>query len=110
MKFLASLLVIFSFSSQAAVFCVNDQKEFVDVLKAELDCQGPLLWGDGVCFTGSRSQAIRVLNSAELNQIFDGTDGEYIGNAHFNGRNAISYTSFDDANELTSKIVINRCK
>lgn len=110
MKTLLVLSFLMSVSAHASVYCINEENKKLDVLKSELECQGPLLMGEGVCFTGSRSKAIEILNSEELREIFDGTDGEFIGATHFNGRDAISYTSFDQANEVSSKVVINRCK
>lgn len=110
MKIIAAALLLTSFSSFAGSIYCNSNSGLVDVLKDEYrSCVDDVLQG-AVCFKGSRETAIRVLNSNALREMFEGTDGEYVGAAHFNGVDAISYTYFDQGNDVSDKHVIKRCK
>lgn len=110
--FLGSFLVSgFAFSSTGKVFCKDDNG-----VKNVLDdngwqCRGEFLFGGNgnACFTGSRSEAIAILNSLEDLGYFYGTDGEYITDAYYKGSKEISYTMVDQANEWTEKGSLARC-
>lgn len=61
------------------------------------------------CFTGKRSEAIDIINSLYYQDYFDGTDGEYINDAHYKGKNEISYIFYDEANDYSEKMILKRC-
>lgn len=108
--FILLSLLIFSAGvfAKADVYC-KDNGRVINILSEDyFDCQGYLLMG-AVCFTGNRGEAIKILNSQEVRNMFDGTDGEFIENAHYMGRDEISYTVQDLANEWSDKVSIKRC-
>lgn len=116
MKGLILLSVIFAFNVQAqafeaksGVYCRDNDRKYVNVLSGDWDtCQSELYQGD-VCFTGNRGEVIKILNSDKVRQKYDGTDGEYIKNARYWGRDSIQFDSVDEANEWSDKRVIERC-
>ncbi len=111
MKTILLLSLVLSTSAAFAkgqVFCKESGK-VINVLSQDgFDCQGALYTGD-VCFTGQIKEAADVLNSTEVRDLFDGTDGEYIKGARAKDANTISYTAVDEANEVSSRVTIKRC-
>ncbi len=71
-------------------------------------CISELYMGE-VCFTGNRGAVIDLINSPEVDEAFSGTDGESVRSVKYHGRNEISYWQIDEANELSQKIIIERC-
>lgn len=111
MKTILLLSLVLSTSAAFAkgqVFCMESGK-IINVLSQDgFDCQGALYTGD-VCFTGDIREATQILNSQEVRDMFDGTDGEYIKGARAKDANSIGYTAVDEANEWSTKVVIKRC-
>lgn len=105
------LSALFLMSSAAfakgQVFC-KDRGTIYNVEKSGLECQGAILQGE-ICFTGSASEAAKLLNSDAVHDIFDGTDGEFIEKARAVGADKITYTSVDQANEWKDQVTIKRC-
>lgn len=102
-------LLFSSFSAFANVYCQASGEVFHVLSAKGFRCNDEFFSGGAVCFTGSRAQAIKLLNSEEFQANFAGTDGESIGNAHFKGKDAISYDFIDLANEYVEKMTLNRC-
>jgi hypothetical protein len=94
----------------AAVFCDIDGKRVSLTSTRAQECVDSLLMGSGVCFNGDRKEAITLLNSTYVRGLFQGTDGEYIANAHFFGPDSIRYNMFDLANDYSEAFRIERCK
>lgn len=71
--------------------------------RGHYDCQEHLSQG-AVCFVGSRSEAIQLLNSGKFNW-----DEEWIQNAHFKGITDIAYTYTDGPNGIQTKLSFGAC-
>lgn len=105
-------VLLFSVISKAQVsgsglYCVEKSK-LVHVLSGEWDqCNLKILTGD-VCFVGARRAVIDLINSDQMKQKFEGTDGEFPTGAKFHGLN-ISYQVVDLANDLAATYIIERC-
>lgn len=107
------LSTVSAFASEAVVYCRNVDGPPIDVTSDQgYECVRELLGEDteNACFTGKRGAAIEILNSLATTGVFDGTDGEYIKAANFKGRDAISYTSVDEANGWSRKSTLSRCE
>lgn len=108
---LVTLFVLVSsnvFAAKSAVYCKENGK-VKHILSGEWDtCNYQLIVAD-VCFTGQRSEVIELLNSEDVLVKFVGSDGEYIDNAKYNGKDAITYKVHDDANGWVTSYTINRC-
>lgn len=105
------LSTIYSNQSFASVFC-KSQEGIKNVLASDgWECRDEFLMGSSetTCFTGKRSEAIKTINKLKELGYFDGTDGEYITEAHFKGSNEISYLIVDEANEVSEKASLKRC-
>lgn len=68
------------------------------------DCKENISMGEA-CFIGQRALAIRLLTSDIFNW-----DEEWIENAHFKGRDEISYEYVDGPNDLRLKHSMRRCR
>ena len=119
MKVLA-LLILAGLSTNSAhanygatIYCEDgNSKKVMNIFDEDAFsvCVGALAGiGGGACFVGKRADAVALLNSRYVRDLFDGTDGEYIKDAHFKGKDSIAYTSVDEANEISSKRSISRC-
>ncbi|MES2526272.1 MAG: hypothetical protein V4598_04270 [Bdellovibrionota bacterium] len=93
--------------AKGQVFC-KDGGTIYNIEKSGFECQGAILQGD-ICFSGKAVEAVAILNSDEVHDIFDGTDGEFIQNARAIGAEKITYTSVDQANEWKDQVTIKRC-
>ena len=97
---------------KAAIWCTGERGQLVNAINPYngYECVGPLLSATDACFTGIRSEAIDLLNSDDISNIFDGTDGEYISDALPKGKDSITYTTHDDANDMVfTGSVLKRC-
>jgi len=110
MKRLLFLILLLSSLAQAAVFCEVNGKRISLISPRAQECVDSFLMGSGVCFNGNRKEAIELLNSQYVRDLFAGTDGEYIANAHFYGPDSIRYNMFDLANDYSEAYRIERCK
>jgi hypothetical protein len=101
-----ALLVVPSFAqAKANIFCKNNAGKVVSALSEDghFDCAGDLRWGSA-CFTGKRAEAIDLINGDNFNW-----DEEWLENAHFMGKDSISYEFVDGPNELREKLSMDRC-
>ena len=110
MKKIFMTLVMFSSIAQSAIFCEIEGRRVSLFSSYSQVCKDNLLMGSGVCFNGDRKKSIQLLNSQEVRNLFNGTDGEYILNAHFLGKDSISYLMVDEANDYIQKHRMDRCK
>ncbi|MFP5518921.1 MAG: hypothetical protein ACLGGX_03400 [Bdellovibrionia bacterium] len=96
-------------SMEAGVYCDPEGNgNLVNILSGDWDtCTTELMLGQ-VCYEGSREAVIQILNSPEVREKFNGTDGEYIKRAFYHGKNLV-YTSVDEKNASSSKHVIEEC-
>lgn len=105
-------VLLFSVISKAQVsgsglYCLEKSK-LVNALSGEWNqCNDKILTGD-VCFVGSRREVIQMINSEEMTNKFEGTDGEYPTNAQFHGL-GISYVAVDLKNNVQTAYIIERC-
>ncbi|MEK7355247.1 MAG: hypothetical protein AAB250_02280 [Bdellovibrionota bacterium] len=103
--FIAIMITAVSVSAfaKSAVWC-KDEGQAID---AEGDygqaCAEALAFGEA-CFTGKRSEVIATINAGK----FD-ADEEWLENAKYKGRDAISYVWVDGPNELREKQTLPRC-
>lgn len=103
-----ALSVTASFAGTGKVFC-KDSGRIINVLSQDgFDCQGALLMGD-VCFTGNAKEAAAVLSSQEVDDYFDGTDGEMIKYVRVKNNDTITYLYVDQANDWKDGRTIKRC-
>ncbi len=110
-SFLVFGSVTSAFAVDANVYC-KAEGQIYDVVADEdaYECRGAFLYESGdACFTGQRAAAIEILNGLREAGYFDGTDGEYIKDAKFKGKQQIAYTAVDEANETESKATLSRC-
>ncbi len=109
-----TLTLLTSFSSLSAtaeVFCKNEYG-IKNVLSSDgWKCRDSFFYdAEGTaCFTGNRGEAIDILNSLNQDGYFYGADGQSIYDAHYKGRNEISYTYADAVNDLTENVTLKRC-
>ncbi len=93
--------------AKGQVFC-KDSGTIYNIAKSGFECQGAILQGE-ICFTGKANEAADLLNSDDVHDIFDGTDGEFIQKARAIGADKITYISVDQANDWQDKVTITRC-
>lgn len=102
---LALVLVPAFAQAKANVFCKNDSGKVISALSEDghFECAGALAQGDA-CFTGSRTEAIDLINGNSFNW-----DEEWLGEAHFKGKDSIAYKWIDGPNEMEEKLSMDRC-
>ena len=71
-----------SFASTSAVLCKTSSGKIQNLLSGEWDSCADALYTGDVCFVGKRSEVIDIINSDEVRNKYDGTDGEYVKGAH----------------------------
>jgi hypothetical protein len=103
---LFALLLVPAFAqAKADVFCQDDSGKAVSALSDDghFTCAADLRWGSA-CFTGPRAEVIDLINSDAFSW-----DEEWLGEAHFMGKDSIAYKFIDGPNELQEKLSMNRC-
>lgn len=100
---LALMLVPAFAQAKANIFCKTEAGKVTSALSEDghFDCAGDLRWGTA-CFTGARAEAIDLINEISW-------DEEWLENAHFKGRDSISYEFVDGPNEQREKLSMDRC-
>jgi hypothetical protein len=92
-------------ASEANVFCKSGRKIYSALTEeGYFKCTESLLTDGTACFTGSRVEVITLINGDSFNW-----DEEWIEDAHFKGKDEISYMSVDGPNELKTKLSMKRC-
>jgi hypothetical protein len=112
---LAILLVLMSFGTLAAsdLHCKSKDGKVVSVMKDlesfYLECADQMYVDGAVCFTGSRTQTIYLIE--ELNE-YDFYGGEaYFTDVHYQGKSKISYELYDGPNEMVMyHMSMSRCE
>ncbi|WII73720.1 hypothetical protein QJS83_07505 [Bdellovibrio sp. 22V] len=93
-----------SFQAHAAVYCKENGKIYDAASEdGHFECAGALMMGSA-CFTGPRSAVLELFNDDVFNW-----DEEWLEEAYYHGPDAISYVFRDGPNEISEKVVINRC-
>lgn len=119
MKILSFLILLSAWSAygvEGSLECQVNGRSFKVSLNSEWDehedfvknCSADLYHGD-VCFRGNRSAVIELIKLFEANDIWGGE--EWPTDAHYHGRDAISYQIEDGPNQkISENRLIYRCK
>jgi len=92
-------------ASEANIFCKTGRKIYSALSEeGHFKCTESLLTDGTACFTGKREDVIELINKGSFNW-----DEEWIEEAHFKGKDEISYMSVDGPNDLKTKLTLKRC-
>lgn len=92
-------------ASEANVFCKSGRKIYSALSEdGHFKCSESILVDGSACFTGKREDVIELINKGSFNW-----DEEWIEDAHFKGKDEISYMSVDGPNDLKTKLTLKRC-
>lgn len=99
-----TLLFVPAFAqAKANIFCKSDAGKVISALSEDghFECAAALAQGYA-CFTGARAEAIDLINEISW-------DEEWLGEAHFKGKDSIAYKWIDGPNEVEEKLSMDRC-
>src|SRR5690606_15043157 len=108
MKSITFLLFTLSITASAksgAVLCKGGRGEVLMLLGDENGSCAYELYHGEACFVGDRRTVIALLNSSEVEEQYEGTDGELVMDARPSGVDAVSFLQMDYGNETSLRVI-----
>lgn len=106
---LAALVLSSQAFAKADIVCSVNNKPVSLTSKYGYQCLSSILYGTA-CFTGNRTDVIKLLNSSAFQYLIPEVDAHYIENVRASGANNITYMSVNDPEETQFKVTISPCK
>ncbi len=110
---LVALVTTSALASASQIVCKSDpfavMSTLTDLRASEMyDCQESFISGEGLCYKGERTGAIRILRALSDNDVLG--DEFRLKNVRASGRAAISYNVWDGPNEsVVARAKIGPC-